>query len=182
MTHGEHRFQRRCSRGSGKDNARMQGLHLRWESGQARSAGVEALQRKMAAFQNSASSDFSDSSKLQRAGSGTMLPSALVWCVRWDYCDKYGKGFYDPHRHEQRFLQDRLRSRVLLSPEYRLHLSVSCDQRFCYQGSFVTIGRVCAETNATSTVWGRASGQRTLAVALNCGLELRQYMGEACWA
>eukprot|EP00439_Symbiodinium_sp_Y106_P064187 s2827_g10.t1 len=24
----------------------------------------------------------------------------------WDYCDKYGKGFYDPHRHEQRFLQD----------------------------------------------------------------------------
>ena len=160
----------------------MQGLHLRWESGQARSAGVEALQRKMAAFQNSASSDFSDSSKLQRAGSGTMLPSALVWCVRWDYCDKYGKGFYDPHRHEQRFLQDRLRSRVLLSPEYRLHLSVSCDQRFCYQGSFVTIGRVCAETNATSTVWGRASGQRTLAVALNCGLELRQYMGEACWA
>ena len=82
----------------------MHGLHLIWESGQARSARVETLQRKMAALQNS---ELSDSNKHKRAGSGTMLHSALIWCVRWDYCDKYGKGFYDPHRHEQRFLQDR---------------------------------------------------------------------------
>lgn len=27
----------------------------------------------------------------------------------WDFCDKYGKGFYDPHRHEQRLLQDFMR-------------------------------------------------------------------------
>eukprot|EP00913_Durusdinium_trenchii_P004632 g4301.t1 len=27
----------------------------------------------------------------------------------WDYCDKYGKGFYDPHRHEQRLLEERMR-------------------------------------------------------------------------
>ena len=36
---------------------------------------------------------------------------ATAWHrLRWDFCDKYGKGFYDPHRHEQRLLQEGNRS------------------------------------------------------------------------